>query len=39
MSYESETNLSFDERRTTITGETEYIDVKINQFQIQKVLK
>ncbi|GFW64855.1 DNA_pol_B_2 domain-containing protein [Trichonephila clavipes] len=36
MSYESETKLNFEERIKIITGETESIDIKINQFKIQK---
>ncbi|GFS99061.1 DNA_pol_B_2 domain-containing protein [Trichonephila clavipes] len=36
MSYESETKLNFEERMNIITGETESIDIKINQFKIQK---
>ncbi|GBN04849.1 hypothetical protein AVEN_1930-1 [Araneus ventricosus] len=36
MTYESETKLYFEERMKIITEETDYIDVEINQFQIQK---
>ena len=36
MSYQSETVLNFEERMK-ITGETNYFDVEINQFKIEKI--